>query len=67
MIDHVSDTALWVAWYRAQETELFRDSLAARLAGADSVRRPAPLPFPWNAVRAVLPGFVRRKGNETYG
>jgi O-methyltransferase involved in polyketide biosynthesis len=34
---------------------------------ADSVRRHAPLPFPWNAVRAVMPAFVRRKGNATYG
>ncbi len=37
MIDDVSDTALWVASYRAQETErpdaLFRDPFAARLAG----------------------------------
>jgi len=36
-IDHVSDTALWVAWYRAQETlrpdAAFRDLLAAKLAG----------------------------------
>jgi methyltransferase (TIGR00027 family) len=36
-IEHVSDTALWVANYRALETErkdaLFRDPLAARLVG----------------------------------
>ena len=36
-IQHVSDTALWVAVYRAQESErpdaLFRDPLAAKLAG----------------------------------
>jgi methyltransferase (TIGR00027 family) len=36
-IEDVSDTALWVATYRAQETErpdaLFKDPLAARLAG----------------------------------
>jgi methyltransferase (TIGR00027 family) len=36
-IDHVSDTAYWVATYRAEETlrpdALFRDPLAARLAG----------------------------------
>jgi methyltransferase (TIGR00027 family) len=36
-IDHVSDTALWVAAYRAEENErpdaLFRDPLAARLVG----------------------------------
>lgn len=37
-VEHVSDTALWVAALRAQEEErpepLFRDPLAARLAGA---------------------------------
>jgi methyltransferase (TIGR00027 family) len=37
LIEDVSDTALWVAAYRAQETErpdaLFRDPLAARLIG----------------------------------
>ena len=36
-IDHVSDTALWVAWYRAQESQrpdaVFRDPLASKLAG----------------------------------
>ncbi len=36
-IDHVSDTAFWVAWFRAQEglrpDALFRDPLAAKLAG----------------------------------
>ena len=36
-IEHVSDTALWVAAYRAEENErpdaLFRDPLAARLVG----------------------------------
>lgn len=45
-IHHVSDTAFWVAVYRAQETErknaLFRDPLAARLVegrGRDIARR----------------------------
>jgi methyltransferase (TIGR00027 family) len=36
-INHVSDTALWVAYYRAKETKradaLFRDTLADRLIG----------------------------------
>src|SRR3569623_650258 len=36
-INHVTDTALWVAVYRARETErpdaLFRDPLASKLAG----------------------------------
>jgi methyltransferase (TIGR00027 family) len=42
VIRAVSDTALWVAMYRAQETErpdaLFRDPFAARLAGERGVR-----------------------------
>ena len=37
VVSHVSDTARWVAVYRARESErpdaLFRDPLAARLAG----------------------------------
>ncbi|MGB7212566.1 MAG: class I SAM-dependent methyltransferase [Gemmatimonadales bacterium] len=37
MIEHVSDTARWVAYYRAMETDrpdaLFRDPFARRLAG----------------------------------
>jgi methyltransferase (TIGR00027 family) len=37
-IHHVSDTAMWIAAYRAQETEredaVFKDPLARRLAGA---------------------------------
>jgi methyltransferase (TIGR00027 family) len=41
-IEHVSDTALWVATYRAEETEradaLFRDPLAAELAGEQGRR-----------------------------
>ena len=36
-VENVSDTAFWVAHYRAMENErpdaLFRDPLAARLAG----------------------------------
>lgn len=36
-IQNVSDTAIWVAYYRAQETEranpLFRDPLAKKLIG----------------------------------
>jgi methyltransferase (TIGR00027 family) len=51
-IQHVSDTAVWVAHYRALESErpdaLFRDQWAKTLAGArgreiaDSVKRPSP-------------------------
>ena len=37
VVEHISDTALWAAAFRAQETErpdaLFRDPFAARLAG----------------------------------
>lgn len=39
MIEHVSDTARWVAYYRAMETDrpdaIFRDPYARRLAGAE--------------------------------
>lgn len=39
MIEHISDTARWVAYYRAMETErpdaIFRDPFAARLAGPE--------------------------------
>lgn len=34
---------------------------------ADSVGRRVPLPFPWTLARLLAPGFVRRKGNSTYG
>ena len=41
LIDNVSDTARWVAVYRAMETErpdaIFRDPFAARLAGEKGV------------------------------
>ena len=41
-IEHVSDTARWVAFYRAMETErpdaIFRDPYARRLAGAEGER-----------------------------
>jgi O-methyltransferase involved in polyketide biosynthesis len=37
-IEHISDTARWVAFYRAMETErpdaIFRDPFARQLAGA---------------------------------
>ncbi len=50
MIEHVSDTALWVAAYRARETErpdaLFRDPLAARLAGERGRAIAAAMPSP---------------------
>ena len=34
---------------------------------AAQVGRKAPLPFPWNALRVVLPGTVKKLGNKTYG
>ena len=41
-IEHVSDTARWVAYYRAMETDrrdaIFRDPYARRLAGAEGER-----------------------------
>jgi len=48
-IRHVSDTARWVAVYRARETErpdaLFRDPFAQRLAGEHGERLAASVPF----------------------
>jgi len=41
-IEHVSDTARWVAYYRAMETDrrdaVFRDPYARRLAGPEGKR-----------------------------
>ena len=49
-IRNVSDTALAVAWYRAQESErpdaLFRDPYAARLAGPRGAATAAAMPSP---------------------
>lgn len=48
-IDHVSDTALWVAGYRAQETDrkdaLFNDTLARKLAGERGAKILASMPY----------------------
>jgi methyltransferase (TIGR00027 family) len=48
-IRHISDTALWVAVYRAQESELadavFRDPYARRLAGDRGMQIAAAMPF----------------------
>src|SRR4051812_36718837 len=57
-IDDVSDTALWVAAYRAAESErvdaLFRDALAGRLAGERGRALAATMPggaqFSWSIV-----------------
>ena len=47
-ITHVSDTARWVAVYRAMESErpdaLFRDPFARRLAGSEGERIVATMP-----------------------
>jgi methyltransferase (TIGR00027 family) len=49
-IRNVADTALWVATYRAQESErpdaLFHDPMAARLAGERGIKIAASMPFP---------------------
>lgn len=49
LIRNISDTALWVAVYRARETErpdaLFRDPLARRLAGERGQQILASMPF----------------------
>ena len=49
LIRNVSDTALWVAVYRAREAEradaLFRDPFARRLAGARGEQIAASIPF----------------------
>jgi methyltransferase (TIGR00027 family) len=49
-IENVSDTALWVATYRAQESErpdaLFQDRLAAHLAGERGRLIAAKMPYP---------------------
>lgn len=48
-IRHISDTALWVAVYRAQESErsdaIFRDPYASKLAGERGVQIAAAMPF----------------------
>jgi len=73
-IDDVADTALWIAAYRAQETNreraLFKDPLAARLAGKKGARLAETMTgaeqFHWmTAVRTVVVddlvlGAVRR-------
>jgi methyltransferase (TIGR00027 family) len=48
-IRHISDTALWVSVYRAQESEradaVFRDSYAGKLAGERGLEIAAAMPF----------------------
>jgi methyltransferase (TIGR00027 family) len=68
-IAHVSDTAFWVAWHRAQEGKrpdaLFNDPLAAKLAGDRGRRIAARMgiarAMAWSmALRTyILDGFIR--------
>ena len=48
-IRHISDTALWVAVYRARESEradaVFRDPYASKLAGDRGLQMAAAMPF----------------------
>ena len=48
-IRHISDTALWVAFYRARESEradaVFRDPYASKLAGNKGMQIAAAMPF----------------------
>ncbi len=63
VVENVSDTAFWVAYYRALETErpdaLFRDPLAARLAGEHGRKIALSMPLSrvtaWTlAIRTVI-------------
>jgi O-methyltransferase involved in polyketide biosynthesis len=48
-IRHISDTALWVAVYRGQESQrtdaVFRDPYASKLAGEHGVQIAGAMPF----------------------
>lgn len=69
-IEHVSDTALWVAWYRAQESQrpdaVFHDPFAAKLAGergraiADSMPSPKQLAFAMVARTVAIDRLIER-------
>jgi len=67
LIRNVSDTARWVAAFRAQETAranaLFRDPMAARLAGergAEIARRLGRHPWAFVARTLVLDRLILR-------
>ena len=73
-IRHISDTALWVAVYRARESEradaLFHDPYARRLAGERGMQIAAALPFAerhsWSYVaRTWLVDQVIERGQGT--
>ena len=70
-ITHIADTALWVATYRALESErpdaLFHDSLANLLAGERGRRIAATMPYPqamaWSlAIRTVAIDALIHRG-----
>lgn len=71
LVRDVSDTALWVAVYRARETErpdaLFRDPYARRLAGARGEQIAASMPFSdkatwaWVARTALFDQFIEEQ------
>ncbi len=77
-IRHISDTALWVAVYRAQESERadahFRDPYARKLAGERGMRIAAGMPFAqrhsWSYVARTwlvdqVVGRAVREGTDT--
>src|SRR3954465_1216985 len=71
MIENVSDTARWVAVYRAMETDrpdaLFRDPFAARLAGekgnaiVDSMKRGRDMAWAMIVRTAVFDEIIRER------
>jgi methyltransferase (TIGR00027 family) len=71
LVRSVSDTALWVAVYRARETEredaLFRDPWAGRLAGPRGEQIAASMPFSdkaawaWVARTLLFDGFIEEQ------
>lgn len=73
-VENVSDTAFWVAHYRAMESDrpdaLFRDPLAARLAGEHGRKIASSMPLSrvtaWTlAIRTVvIDDFIKRALEE---
>ncbi|HKV47389.1 MAG TPA: SAM-dependent methyltransferase [Candidatus Acidoferrales bacterium] len=73
-VENVSDTAFWVAYYRAMENDrpdaLFPDPLAARLAGDHGRKIASSMPLSrvtaWTlAIRTVIiDGFIKRSLEE---
>jgi len=73
-IRHISDTALWVAMYRAFESEradaLFRDPYARRMAGergeeiVNTVRRGRAMAWPMIVRTAVMDEIIMRSASQ---